>query len=104
MTDTAANEIVCEFARGKIRSIVKDPEVAELLCPTTYPIGGKRLCVGNGYFEMYNRDNVTLVDVKTAPIVEFTESGLRTAAAQYDLSAEKDWFHGEVSCHWNENR
>ncbi|UZE97237.1 flavin-containing monooxygenase [Alkalimarinus alittae] len=85
MTDTAANEIVCEFARGKIRSIVKDPEVAELLCPTTYPIGGKRLCVGNGYFEMYNRDNVTLVDVKTAPIVEFTESGLRTAAAQYDL-------------------
>lgn len=85
MTDAAANEMVCEFARGKIRSIVKDPEVAELLCPTTYPIGGKRLCIGSGYFEMYNRENVTLTDVKTAPIIEFTESGLRTETAEYDL-------------------
>ena len=85
MTDAAANELVCEFVREKIRSIVNNPDVAELLCPTTYPIGGKRLCVGNGYFEMYNRDNVTLVDAKTAPIVEFTESGLRTEAEEYDL-------------------
>jgi cation diffusion facilitator CzcD-associated flavoprotein CzcO len=85
MSDAAANEMVCEFVRGKIRAIVKDPEVAELLCPTTYPIGGKRLCVGNGYFEMYNRKNVTLVDVNKAPIVEFTETGLRTSAAHYDM-------------------
>ncbi|MCR9106255.1 MAG: NAD(P)/FAD-dependent oxidoreductase [Gammaproteobacteria bacterium] len=85
MTDAAANEMVCEFARNKIRSIVKDPETAELLCPTTYPIGGKRLCVGNGYFEMYNRENVTLVDVKSAPIEAFTPAGLRTAAAEYEL-------------------
>ncbi|PLW69574.1 flavin-containing monooxygenase [Pseudohalioglobus lutimaris] len=85
MTDPEVNEMVCEFARNKIRSIVKDPEVAELLCPTSYPIGGKRLCIGNGYFEMYNRGNVTLVDVKKAPIIEFTETGLRTEAAQYDL-------------------
>jgi len=85
MTDAAANEIVCEFVREKIRSIVKNPKTAELLCPTTYPIGGKRLCVGNGYFEMYNRENVTLVDAKTAPVTEFTESGLRTSAEHYDL-------------------
>ena len=85
MTDADANEMVCEFVREKIRSIVKDPSVAELLCPTTYPIGGKRLCVGNGYFEMFNRDNVKLVDVKNAPIVEFTESGLRTQAEEYGL-------------------
>ena len=85
MTDASANEMVCEFVRNKIRSIVKDPETAELLCPTTYPIGGKRLCIGNGYYEMYNRRNVTLVDVKTAPIVEFTEAGLRTEGAEYEL-------------------
>lgn len=85
MSDAAANEMVCEFVRDKIRSIVKNPSTAELLCPTTYPIGGKRLCIGNGYYEMYNRENVTLVDVKEAPIVEFTESGLRTMAAKYDL-------------------
>lgn len=85
MTDAAANEMVSEFVREKIRSIVQDPEVAELLCPTTYPIGAKRLCVGNGYFEMYNRDNVKLVDVKSAPITAFTESGLRTTTADYAL-------------------
>lgn len=85
MTDARANAIVSEFARNKIRSIVQDPATAELLCPKTYPIGGKRLCIGNGYFEMFNAENVTLVDVKAAPIVAFTESGLRTTAAQYEL-------------------
>ena len=87
MTDPQANEIVSEFVRNKIRNIVKDPATAEKLCPTTYPIGGKRLCVGNGYYEMYNRDNVTLVDVKGAPIVAFTEKGLRTTEAEYELDA-----------------
>ena len=85
MTDRNSNEVVCEFVRGKIRNIVKDPETAEKLCPKDYPIGAKRLCIDNGYFEMYNRDNVALVDVKSAPITEFTEMGLRTADATYDL-------------------
>ena len=73
MTNASANELVCEFVREKIRSIVKNTETAELLCPTTYPIGGKRLCIGNGYYDMYNRENVSLVDVKASPIVEFAE-------------------------------
>ncbi|MEE4660156.1 MAG: NAD(P)/FAD-dependent oxidoreductase [Halieaceae bacterium] len=87
LTDRDANEIVCEFVRNKIRAIVKNPETAELLCPTTYHIGGKRLCIGNGYYEMFNRDNVTLVDVRTSPIVAFTEDGLRTETADYALDA-----------------
>ncbi|GAB5453588.1 MAG: NAD(P)/FAD-dependent oxidoreductase [Halioglobus sp.] len=85
LTDAEVNEMVCEFVRGKIRTIVKDPATAELLCPTTYPIGGKRLCIGSGYYEMYNRETVTLVDARTAPITAFTESGLRTSSAHYDL-------------------
>lgn len=85
MTDRAANEVVCEFVRGKIREIVKDPDTAETLCPKDYPIGAKRLCIDNGYYEMFNRDNVSLVDVKSAPILEFTPSGLKTSAAAYDL-------------------
>jgi len=87
LTDAQANEIVCEFVRGKIRAIVRDPATAERLCPTTYPIGGKRLCIGNGYYEMFNRDNVILVDARQSPIVAFTESGLRTAAQEYALDA-----------------
>lgn len=85
MTDRAANEVVCEFVRGKIRTIVKDPETAEKLCPKSYPIGAKRLCIDNGYYEMYNRDNVSLVDVKSSPITAFTEKGLKTADAEYEL-------------------
>jgi cation diffusion facilitator CzcD-associated flavoprotein CzcO len=85
MTDRAANEVVCEFARSKIRQIVKDPETAEKLCPKDYPLGAKRLCIDSGYYEMFNRDNVSLVDVKDAPIEAFTATGLRTADASYDL-------------------
>lgn len=85
MTDRAANEVVCEFARSKIREIVKDPETAEKLCPKDYPLGAKRLCIDNGYYEMFNCDNVSLVDVRDAPIEAFTASGLRTADASYDL-------------------
>lgn len=87
MTDRASNEVVCEFVRSKIRQTVHDPVTAELLCPKTYPIGAKRMCIGSGYYEMYNRDNVTLVDVKADPIVSFTETGLRTSSSEVELDA-----------------
>ncbi|WBB61261.1 NAD(P)/FAD-dependent oxidoreductase [Streptomyces sp. WMMC500] len=85
MVDPAANEVVAEFIRGKIRRIVRDPDVAELLCPKTYPVGTKRICMDTGYYETFNRDNVTLVDVRTHPITRITESGLQTTNAAYDL-------------------
>jgi cation diffusion facilitator CzcD-associated flavoprotein CzcO len=85
MRDIEANEIVAEWFRGKIREIVKDPKVAELLCPTTYPLGTKRLSIDSGYYEAFNRANVTLVDVRSHPITEITSSGLRTTAEHYDL-------------------
>jgi cation diffusion facilitator CzcD-associated flavoprotein CzcO len=85
MLSLEANEVVAEFIRGKIREIVKDPETAELLCPRTYPVGTKRICMDTGYFETFNNPNVTLVDVKTNPITEITPTGLRTTAGEYDL-------------------
>ena len=84
-TSREANEMAAEFVREKIRGIVKDPAVAELLCPKDYPIGTKRLCLDSHYFETFNRDNVTLVDVKTHPIEEITPTGVRTAKESYDL-------------------
>ncbi|WP_170321869.1 flavin-containing monooxygenase [Acrocarpospora pleiomorpha] len=78
-TNQAANDIVSEFVRNKIRSIVHDPGVAELLCPEDHPIGSRRLCVDTDYFATYNRDNVSLVDVRSAPIERITETGIRTA-------------------------
>jgi cyclohexanone monooxygenase len=85
LTSTESNETAAEFVRKKIQELVEDPFVAEMLTPRNYPIGAKRLCVDSGYFETYNRDNVTLVDVKAHPIVEVTSTGLRTTGEQYPL-------------------
>ena len=83
--DLQANEIVSDFIREKIRGLVNDPETAELLCPKDHPYGSKRPPIDTDYYETFNRDNVTLVDIKSAPIQEITPTGLRTAAAEYEL-------------------
>ncbi|HXC38384.1 MAG TPA: NAD(P)/FAD-dependent oxidoreductase [Burkholderiales bacterium] len=70
------NDLVANFVRDKIRSIVKDPAVAEKLCPFDHPIGTRRLCVDTNYYATYNRDNVTLVDVREHPIRRLTETGI----------------------------
>ena len=87
LVSDAANETVAEFVRGKIRSIVRNPKVAELLTPTDHPLGAKRICVDTDYYNTYNRDNVTLVDLRKAPIAEITETGLRTDDAHYELDS-----------------
>ncbi len=85
LTDEKANETACNFVRETIRATVKDPVTAELMCPKDEPLGAKRVPLEFGYFETFNRDNVTLVDVKSAPIESFTENGLRTTNAEYEL-------------------
>ncbi|HEX7036273.1 MAG TPA: NAD(P)/FAD-dependent oxidoreductase [Pseudomonadales bacterium] len=79
------NEVVAEFVRERIRRLVHDPETAEALCPTSHPIGTKRICVDTDYYETYNRPNVTLVDVRRDPIERVTETGLRTASREHPL-------------------
>ena len=86
--DRAANDVVANFVRDKVREIVKDPEVAEKLVPDAYPIGTRRLAVTTDYYETYNRDNVTLVDVRDNPIERITPKGILTADGeehQFDL-------------------
>jgi cation diffusion facilitator CzcD-associated flavoprotein CzcO/acetyl esterase/lipase len=73
-----ANELVAEFIRNKIRSIVHDPETAEALCPTNHPAGTKRPCVDTNYFETFNLPHVRLVDLHQQPIVTITETGIET--------------------------
>ena len=82
-----ANETASEFVRGKIREIVKDPAVAELLAAKDYPIGTKRICVDTNYFETFNRDNVTLVDVRESPIERLIDSGLVQDGRSYAFDA-----------------
>jgi cyclohexanone monooxygenase len=82
-----ANETAADFVRAKIRSIVRDPATAEMLVPKDYPIGTKRICVDSDYFETFNRANVTLVDVRAAPIEAITPEGVRTCRASYNLDS-----------------
>ena len=71
-----ANQFAKEFVHRKIHETVADKDTANLLCPTNHPIGTRRICVDIGYYETYNRENVTLVSVKDNPIEEITESGV----------------------------
>jgi cation diffusion facilitator CzcD-associated flavoprotein CzcO len=87
VADLKANETIAEFVRNKIRETVKDPETARKLVPTDHPIGTKRPPLDTNYFETYNRDNVTLVDLKAEPLTEITERGIRTDAREYELDA-----------------
>ncbi|MET7769968.1 NAD(P)/FAD-dependent oxidoreductase [Nocardia sp. NPDC005366] len=81
----AANDTAREYVEAKIREMVEDPDVAEQLIPTDHPIGTKRIVTDSGYFESFNRDNVTLVNLRRTPISEITETGVRTADTSYDL-------------------
>ena len=82
-----ANDTAADFVRAKIRSIVRDPAVAEQLTPRDYPIGTKRICVDTDYFDTFNRNNVTLVDVRNVPIEAIIPDGLRTRDASYRLDS-----------------
>ena len=88
LVNAESNETASEFVRAKIRGIVRDPKVAELLQPRDHPIGTKRLCLDTGYFETFNRDNVTLIDIKKSPIEEITPHGLKTLDAAFTLDSK----------------
>ena len=84
LLDPRSNELVAEFVRERIRRTVKDPKVAEMLCPTQV-IGCKRLCVDTGYYETFNRDNVRLVDLNATPIERIEPAGVRTTAELHEF-------------------
>lgn len=83
--DPEANARVADFIRDKIRGVVGDPEVAAGLCPSDHPLGSKRVCVDSGYFDVYNRENVSLVNLKDSPVVAVTPSGVQTTEMHHDL-------------------
>lgn len=87
LTNQAANDTAAAFFREKIRSIVRDPAVAETLTPRDYPLGTKRLCVDTDYYATFNRDNVTLVDLRKTPIVAITPKGVRTSDREYAVDS-----------------
>ena len=87
LTNDESNKTVRDFVHRKIRGIVKDRNVAELLCPNDHPIGTKRLVLDTGYFETFNKQHVHLVNARKAPIEALTKTGIRTTEAEYSFDA-----------------
>jgi cation diffusion facilitator CzcD-associated flavoprotein CzcO len=84
LTSEEANRTAADFLRAKIREVVRDPSTAAKLMPY-YHLGTKRPILDDGYYETFNRDNVTLVDLREDPIQEVTRSGIRTTAGEHPL-------------------
>ena len=85
--DIEANGIAADFVREKIRRIVKDPALADLLAPTNHPIGTKRLCLDTEYYETYNLPHVTLVDIAERPIARITTDGPVVGDTEYAVDS-----------------
>ncbi len=87
LVNPAANETISEFIRGKIRSIVSDPETAEALCPTNHPFGTKRPCLDTNYYQTFNLPHVSLVSLLREPISSITETGIDTSERSFEFDA-----------------
>ncbi len=87
LTDLAANDEARKFYEQKVRAVIDDPAIADLLIPNDHPIGTKRICTDSNYFQTFNRSNVSLVSVRVTPIQSVDASGISTSETHYDLDA-----------------
>lgn len=85
ITSEASNRTAREFVEARIAERVDDPAIAAKLTPSGYAIATRRLCIDTGYYEAFNRENVTLVDLLEEPIEAITATGIRTAKRDIDL-------------------
>ena len=83
LIDRKANATISDFVARKIRQRVKDPKVAEKLIPRNHGFGTRRLPLETFYYEVYNQDNVELVDITETPIERITPKGIKTSDREY---------------------
>lgn len=88
----AANDEAYAFWREKTRARIQDPRVRDLLAPMNapYSFGCKRISLEQGFFEIFNKSHVHLVDVNSTPVEAITEKGIRTS--------EKEWEFDHIIC------
>jgi cyclohexanone monooxygenase len=85
LTDLDSNRTAADYVARKIREKVDDSKLAALLTPNDHPLGTKRMLVDTGYYETFNRENVTLVDLRRTPIERIVPEGVRTTASVHEL-------------------
>lgn len=84
--DAETNQVAADFFRSKVADMITDPELRAKLLPQGI-VGAKRLCVDTNYYETYNRDNVSLIDVNDTAIKCLTPTGIQTSDMErpYDV-------------------
>ncbi|ASW89681.1 NAD(P)/FAD-dependent oxidoreductase [Mycobacterium marseillense] len=82
--DIDANRMAAQLYGEAVARIVKDPDTAASLVPV-HPFACKRPIIDQGYYETFNRDNVTLVDLRKSPIREIAPAGIRTEDRLHEL-------------------
>lgn len=82
--DIEANQMAAQLYGQAVARIVTDPDTARALTPS-HPFACKRPIIDQGYYETFNRDNVTLVDLRADPIVSVRPGGLETERALHEL-------------------
>ncbi len=87
MIDAQANEEARKFYEEKVRAVIDDPAVADLLIPNDHPIGTKRICTDTNYFQTFNRPNVRLISVRKTPIESIDATGINTTEEHFDVDA-----------------
>jgi cyclohexanone monooxygenase len=87
MTNSAINDTVSDFLRGKIAAAIDDPATADTLVPSDFAYGTKRITIGTDYLETFNRPNVTAINVKQNPIERFSTKGLVIGGREIALDA-----------------
>jgi cation diffusion facilitator CzcD-associated flavoprotein CzcO len=85
LTDRKANALISDFVARKIRQRVKNQAVAEKLIPKNHGFGTRRVPMETRYYEVYNQDNVTLVDILETPIERITSTGIKTSQTEYEF-------------------
>jgi cyclohexanone monooxygenase len=85
LANPETNRLVADFVRNKIAGIVTDPVTRAKIMPVDYPIGTKRLCIDTDYYATFNRENVTLVDLRSEPFKEMTADAMITSDGRYPL-------------------
>ena len=85
LTNKASNSFLGAFVADKIRQRVKNPVVAEKLIPSNHAFGTRRVPMETNYYEVYNRDNVELVDLTEKPIRAVTPKGIQVGEREIEL-------------------
>ena len=83
----ASNRFAYDFWRNKVRARINDPAVADKLAPMNPPhhFGIKRPSLEQWYYDMFNQDNVSLVDLNESPIKKVTPNGIVTSDGEHEL-------------------